>query len=259
MNPHKRTGTVTSPTPSPGRQDPEPGEPTGGALYVVATPLGNLGDITGRGVETLRRVDLVLCEDTRRTRILLSHYGISVRTLSLHEHNERARVEAVLGRLADGAQVALVSDAGTPAVSDPGYRLVDAAALGGFAVVPIPGPSAVTALLSVAGLPADRYVFEGFLPPKPGRRARRLAELAAETRTIVLFESPHRIARTLAELLAAWGDRRCCLGRELTKRFEEIRHGRLSDLATYLGSRAVKGEITLAVAGMDAKMAAVVE
>ncbi|MEW5702878.1 MAG: 16S rRNA (cytidine(1402)-2'-O)-methyltransferase [Candidatus Zixiibacteriota bacterium] len=227
-----------------------------GVLYVVATPLGNLDDISTRAVHVLGSVDLILCEDTRRTRVLVYHLGIRIPTLSLHEHNERSRTAAVLARLGDGARIALVSDAGTPVISDPGYRLIASVVESGHPIVPIPGASAVTALLSVAGLPADRYVFEGFLPPKSGRRARRLAELAAETRTIVLFESPHRLARTLGELHAAWGDRWCCVGRELTKRYEEIQHGRLSELAARHHSRAIKGEITLAVAGADEKLSA---
>lgn len=220
-----------------------------GILYVVATPIGNRQDISGRALEILRSVDLILCEDTRHTRLLLSLYAISTHCLSLHEHNERSRISAVLERLQVGNNVALVSDAGTPVVSDPGQRLTAAVAEAGITLSPIPGPSAVAAILSVAGLPADQYVFEGFLPPKSGRRSRRLGELAVESRTLVLFESPHRIARTLAELLDSWGDRRVCLGRELTKKFEEVRHGRLTELIAWAEGRSIRGEIVLAVAG----------
>lgn len=227
------------------------GEPSvrRGVLYIVATPIGNLSDITHRAVETLTSVDLILCEDTRRTRTLLQRYGINGRLLSVREHNERSRAAEMIVRLAEGASLAYVSDAGTPGISDPGARLVDSVANAGFDIIPIPGPSSATALLSVSGFPADRFVFEGFLPTKSGQRARRLAELADEPRTLVFFESPHRIGRTLTELHVAWGERRACVGRELTKKFEEIRRGVLSDLAAWAESKTMKGEIVLAVSG----------
>ena len=159
----------------------------------------------------------------------------------------------MLERLAEGASLAYVSDAGTPGISDPGARLVDSVAAAGFEIIPIPGPSSVTALLSVSGLAADRFVFEGFLPNKSGQRARRIAELADETRTIVFFESPYRTAKTLAELRDAWGERRGCVGRELTKKFEEVRRGTLSELAAWAAAKTIKGEIVIAVHGADAR------
>lgn len=220
-----------------------------GVLFIVATPIGNLGDITARAVATLGAADLVLCEDTRRTRTLLSHLGLSPRLLSVREHNERARAAGLLERLAAGETLVYVSDAGTPGISDPGARLVDTVVAAGFPVVPIPGPSSVTALLSVCGFPADQFVFEGFLPVKSGQRAQRLAALAAETRTLVLFESPHRIVRTLAEMRDAWGERSACVGRELTKKFEEIRRGTLGELADWAQSKSMRGEFVLAVRG----------
>ncbi len=224
-----------------------------GVLYVVATPIGNLSDITQRAIETLRIVDVILCEDTRRTRTLVQHLGINARLLSVREHNERSRAESMIERLADGASLAYVSDAGTPGISDPGARLVDSVAAAGFEVIPIPGPSSVTALLSVSGFAADRFVFEGFLPNKSGQRARRIAELAGETRTIVFFESPYRTTRTLAELRNAWGERQGCVGRELTKKFEEVRRGTLSELAAWAAAKTIKGEIVIAVHGADAR------
>jgi 16S rRNA (cytidine1402-2'-O)-methyltransferase len=233
--------------PPPSQRDND--EPTGGILYVVATPIGNLDDISNRALTILQNVDLILCEDTRRTRKLLSRYGIEARTMSFHEHNEAQKTPAIVEKLDAGAKIALVSDAGTPTISDPGYRLISALSETEIPSIPIPGPSAVTALLSVAGLPTDRFVFEGFLPVKAGKRRRRLEELANDPRTIVLFESPFRIARTLNECNDIFGDRRCCLGRELTKQFEEIRRGTLSELAAWAGSRKLKGEIVLAIEG----------
>lgn len=223
------------------------------ALYIVATPIGNLSDITHRAIEVLGAVDFILCEDTRRSRTLLQRYGIQGRLISVREHNERGRAAEMLTRLAEGAALAYVSDAGTPGISDPGARLVDTVSQAGYTVVPIPGPSSVTALLSVSGFPADRFVFEGFLPTKSGQRARRLAELAAESRTVVFFESPHRAARALAEMRGAWGDRQGCVGRELTKKFEEIRRGTLDELADWAAAKSLRGEIVIAIRGADAK------
>ncbi|GAB4320098.1 MAG: hypothetical protein Kow0074_10140 [Candidatus Zixiibacteriota bacterium] len=195
---------------------------------------------------------MILCEDTRQTRKLLDHYGVRTPTMAYHDHNEARKTPELVERLIAGAQIALVSDAGTPTISDPGYRLLHALRSTDVMVVPIPGASAVTALLSVSGLPTDRFLFEGFLPVKKGKRQRRLEELAAERATIVLFESPYRIARTLIECLDAWGDRPACAGRELTKKFEEIRRGTLSELCEWAGTKTMKGEITLAVAGCSA-------
>jgi 16S rRNA (cytidine1402-2'-O)-methyltransferase len=220
-----------------------------GRLLVVATPIGNLGDLSPRAAEALRSVDLVLAEDTRHTGRLLAHVGSRVPQRSLHEHNERDRTAEVLDRLSAGERIALVSDAGTPAVSDPGYRLVAACVAAGVVVEPIPGPSAVLAALVVSGLPTDRVAFEGFLPRRGTARRRRLAELASEARTLVLFLAPHRAAADLDDLAAAVGDDRpAVLCRELTKLHEEVRHGTLASLAD--GARAgVRGEVTLVVAG----------
>jgi 16S rRNA (cytidine1402-2'-O)-methyltransferase len=220
-----------------------------GRLLVVATPIGNLGDLSPRAAEALRSVDLVLAEDTRHTGRLLAHVGSRVPQRSLHEHNERDRTAEVLDRLSAGERIALVSDAGTPAVSDPGYRLVAACVAAGVAVEPIPGPSAALAALVVSGLPTDRVAFEGFLPRRGTARRRRLAELASEPRTLVLFLAPHRAAADLDDLAAAVGhDRPAVLCRELTKLHEEVRHGTLATLAD--GARAgVRGEVTLVVAG----------
>ena len=196
-----------------------------GTLYVVATPIGNLEDLTLRALRTLKEVALVACEDTRRTRILLSHYGISVPVTSYFEHNKRVKGEVILRALRDGKSVALVTDAGTPGISDPGFLLVKDARAEGIPVMPIPGPSAVVTALSAAGVPADHFVFEGFLPVKPGRRLNRLRALRELETTIVCYESPHRIAASLAAIAEVFGDVSIVVARELTKQFEEIVEG----------------------------------
>ena len=219
-----------------------------GTLFVVATPLGNLDDLSYRAVETLRSVDCVVCEDTRRTARLLARHEIRVSLVSCHRHNERQRVDALIERLQRGDSLALVSDAGTPLVSDPGAILVDAALREGIVVRPIPGPTAATTLLSVSGLPSDRFVFEGYLPSRAGERRRRLRELAGEQRTIVIYEAPHRIRATLEDLELVVGDRPVVLGRELTKRHEEILHGTAREIGGGL-TDDVRGEITLVLGG----------
>jgi 16S rRNA (cytidine1402-2'-O)-methyltransferase len=223
-----------------------------GTLLVVATPIGNLGDLSERAAETLRTVDLVLAEDTRRTGRLLAHVGSEVPQRSLHDHNERDRIAEVLDQLAGGARIALVSDAGTPTVSDPGYRLLAACAEAGVRIEPIPGASALLAALVASGLPTDRVAFEGFLPRKGAARTRRLAELAGESRTFVLFVAPHRAGADLRDLAAACGDERpAALCRELTKRYEETLRGGLAELATRTQD-GLRGELTLVVAGAPA-------
>jgi 16S rRNA (cytidine1402-2'-O)-methyltransferase len=221
-----------------------------GTLYVVATPLGNLADLSPRAAETLRRVAAVAAEDTRHTRPLLTHIGSSARLLSVHAHSSAAAVERVLALLGTGHDVALVTDAGTPAVSDPGASLVAAARARGITVVTIPGPSAVAAALSVAGLPADRFLFLGFLPRK-GAERRRLLKLAAQCEwTTVCFESPLRAVELLEDLAAACGaERHAAVGRELTKLFEETRDGTLAELAVYYRDTPPRGEVTVVVAG----------
>ena len=223
-----------------------------GTLYVIATPLGNLDDLSPRAAELLGRVGKIACEDTRRTARLLDRYRLSTPMISCHRHNEAARIGSLLRLLADGIDIALVSDGGTPAVSDPGSLLVDQAHEHGFRVVPVPGPSAVTALLSAGGLPADRYVFDGFLPHRGGERRRRLRELAGETRTVVLFESPHRILESLDDMSAILGDRLIVLGRELTKVHEQILRGTAAVLLPALKGGSIKGEFCLAIAGHTA-------
>ncbi|HET6305311.1 MAG TPA: 16S rRNA (cytidine(1402)-2'-O)-methyltransferase [Myxococcota bacterium] len=217
-------------------------------LSVVATPIGNLEDVTLRALRTLREADLVLAEDTRRTRTLLERHGIRARPRSLHAHNEAARIREVLAALAAGSRVALVSDAGTPLVSDPGERLVAAALAAGFAVEPVPGPSAVLAALTASGLPAVPFAFLGFLPRRKSERAARLAAWRDRPETLVLFESPRRAAATLAELARALGDRPACLARELTKLHEEVRRGSLADLAREIQGE-LRGEVTIVVGG----------
>ncbi len=220
-----------------------------GTLYVVATPIGNLEDVTLRSLRILAEVDQVLAEDTRRTRTLLDRHQISTRARSLHAHNEAARSEEVLADLAAGAAIALVSDAGTPLVSDPGERLVARAAEAGHDVVPIPGPSAVMSALVASGLLATPFTFVGFLPRKAGARGARLSELAARSETLVLFESPKRLAATLGELAKAFGaDRQACVARELTKLHEEITRGTLAALVERHAEEP-RGEISIVVAG----------
>jgi len=203
-----------------------------GVLYLVATPIGNLGDISGRAREILAGVGVVAAEDTRHSGHLLRELGLERPLVSLHEHNERARTSELVARLLAGESIALVSDAGTPLVSDPGFLLVRAALDAGIAVTPIPGACAAIAAISASGLPGERFCFEGFLPARAIARRRRLAELAQETRTLVIYEAPHRIAECLADLAAACGgDRRACVAREITKRFESFYRGSLAELA----------------------------
>lgn len=220
-----------------------------GTLQVVATPIGNLSDLSPRAVAALRDADLVLAEDTRRTGKLLRHVDSGVPQLSFHEHNERDRVVDVLDRLRAGAQVVLVSDAGTPAVSDPGYRLLSACVAAGIRVEPIPGPSAALAALVASGLPTDRVAFDGFLPRKGAARRRRLDELAGEPRTIVLFVSPHRAVADLADLAAALGQERpAAVARELTKLHEQILYGSLGELVGHARD-GLRGEVTVVIGG----------
>jgi 16S rRNA (cytidine1402-2'-O)-methyltransferase len=219
-------------------------------LFVVATPLGNLDDLSPRALHTLRSVDFVLCEDTRRTARLLAAHDIRVETVSCFRENELGRIDAVLDRLRRGETAALVSDAGTPGISDPGAQLVRAVVEAGFEVSPLPGPSAITALLSVSGLPADRFVFDGFLPHRGGERRRRLRELAAERRTVVVFETPHRIRSTLRDVTDVLGEREIVLGRELTKLHESVLRGSARAITERLGE-PVRGEIVLALAPSD--------
>lgn len=218
-------------------------------LYVVGTPIGNLEDITLRAQRVLAAVDLVVCEDTRVTGRLLRHLGIDRPLLSYHEHNAPRVRPAVLARLRRGERIALVCDAGTPTVADPGYRLVREAVASGIAVHAVPGPSAVIAALSVSGLPSDRFCFAGFLPPRGKSRRARIEELARLPATLVLFEAPHRIRAALRDLAGIMGDRDACIARELTKMFEEVAHGRLAELAESWSARErIRGEIVVVVA-----------
>jgi 16S rRNA (cytidine1402-2'-O)-methyltransferase len=229
-----------------------------GILYIVATPIGNLADLGARAREVLAGVVLVAAEDTRRSGRLLAHLGLDKPQVSLHEHNEDAQVPALIAELGAGHDVAVVSDAGTPSISDPGLRLVRAAAAAGFTVVAIPGPSAVTAALSVAGLPTDRFVFEGFLPRRRAQRLARLEELGAEARTLVFFEAVHRMPETLADLAAVFGaGRPAALARELSKLHEQVARGTLAELAAALGEAIpLRGEFVIVVGGAPSRPAA---
>jgi 16S rRNA (cytidine1402-2'-O)-methyltransferase len=221
-------------------------------LHVVATPIGHLGDITLRALATIAAADLVLCEDTRVTRKLLDRYGLAPPLLAYHDHNAAEVRPRILQRLAQGAAIALVSDAGTPLISDPGYKLVAAAIEAGHRVYPIPGASALLAALVIAGLPTDRFYFEGFLPPKAGQRRNRIAELVEIPATLVLYETGPRLAESLADLANGLGARSAAMCRELTKAFEEVRRGKLDELAAHYAKAATpKGEIVLVIAPPD--------
>jgi len=226
-----------------------------GALYLVATPIGNLEDVTLRALRVLREAELVLAEDTRRTRILLERHGISARPLSLHAHNEASRIARVLAVLAAGGSAALVSDAGTPLVSDPGERLAAAAIAAGHAVVSVPGASALLAALSVAGLPAARFAFAGFLPRRASERDAWLEGWRERTETLVLFESPRRVGATLLAMAGILGERPACVARELTKLHEEVARGTLRELAGRF-AKGARGEVTLVVGGRSREAAA---
>jgi 16S rRNA (cytidine1402-2'-O)-methyltransferase len=221
-----------------------------GTLYVVSTPIGNLEDITLRAVKILSAVDLIAAEDTRTTKVLLGRYNISKPMLSYFSHNERRRAPEILERLEAGASIALVSDAGTPGISDPAYVLITQALERGIPVVPIPGPAALMAALVVSGLRTDSFVFEGFLPIKKGRKS-KLEELSQEPRTIVLYESPHRILKTLREIFEHFGDREVAVAREMTKKFEEVTRGKLSVVLDGLSKRQPRGEYVIVISGRE--------
>jgi 16S rRNA (cytidine1402-2'-O)-methyltransferase len=218
-----------------------------GTLFVVATPIGNLEDVTLRALRVLKEVDVIACEDTRRTRGLLAHFDIHTPTVSYFEHNKLVRGPQLLRQLTEGRSVALVTDAGTPGISDPGFVLVRDARAAGVTVVPVPGPAALTAVLSAAGVPADRFVFDGFLPVKPGRRVNRLTALRELDTTLVFYESPHRILATLEAIAGVFGEREIVVGRELTKQFEEIVRAPAAAHHARLTAAGVRGEFTVVI------------
>jgi 16S rRNA (cytidine1402-2'-O)-methyltransferase len=221
-------------------------------LYLVATPIGNLEDITLRALRILKEVDQIACEDTRHTQKLLQHYNIQKPLISYHEHNELTRAPELVVAMEQGAQIALVSDAGVPLVSDPGYRLVTLSLRHHVPVIPIPGPSALLAALSASGLPNEEFLFAGFLPARSGERRRALERLRIEDRTIIFYEAPHRIEETLIDAHEILGDRPACLAREVTKIHEEFRRGSLAELAASLTEKPARGEITLLIGPVPA-------
>lgn len=219
-----------------------------GALYVVSTPIGNLDDITLRAIKILGGVDLIAAEDTRKTKFLLDHLSISKPLVSYYSHNEARRVPELIARLKEGKSVAVVTDAGTPGISDPAFLLIRSAIGNDIPVIPIPGASAALAALVVSGLPTDRFVFEGFLPVKKGRRS-KFEELKEETRTIIIYESPFRVERTLEDITEYWGERRVAVAREITKKFEEVIRGHASEVLAHLQKTNPKGEYVIVVEG----------
>jgi 16S rRNA (cytidine1402-2'-O)-methyltransferase len=221
-----------------------------GTLYIVPTPIGNLDDITYRAVKILSGVDVIAAEDTRTTKVLLDHLKIQKPLLSFFTHNEAVRVPQITARLKDGHSVALVSDAGTPGISDPAYSIIQACIEGEIPIIPLPGPTAFIPVLVASGMPTQSFVFEGFLPHKKGRST-KLSQLKEEPRTMIFYESPHRILRTLEDIREVLGDRRAVIGREMTKKFEELLRGTLSSLHASFSARQVKGEFVLIVAGLE--------
>lgn len=220
------------------------------ALYLVATPIGNLGDITYRAVYILNSVDMIMAEDTRTSSVLLRHYSINTPIRSYHSHNIPLETPKVISRLKEGKSIALISDAGTPGISDPGYKLVSECYENNIRVIPIPGASAFLAALTASGLPTQSFVFEGFFPHKKGRNT-RIDNLKEEKRTIILYESPHRIEKTLKQLLEKWGNRKCILAREITKKFEEFISGTFEQVLEKCKSHTLKGEMVLIIEGMQ--------
>ena len=218
-----------------------------GTLYLVATPIGNLADITHRALQVLKDVDLIACEDTRHTHKLLQHYGIATKTISYHEHNEQQRATQLIDSLKQGSDIAVVSDAGTPSISDPGFRLVRAAIENEIPVVPVPGPSALISALIAAGLPTDEFFFGGFLPPRSNARRARLNELQSVPGTLIFYEAPHRLAATLKDAHEILGEREAVVARELTKVHEEIRRGLLSELSRHYENEEPRGEIVVLI------------
>ncbi len=220
-----------------------------GTLFVCATPIGNLEDISLRALKTLKKVDIIAAEDTRRTRKLLSYYHIKKKMLSYHEHNRRQCGEKLESLLLQGKNIALVSDAGTPGISDPGYDLIVKALDKEFPVEMIPGPAAFLMALVISGLPTDRFVFEGFLPRKRKDREEILSNLSDESRTMIFYESPRRLVSVLKEMEKAWGDRKIAIGRELTKKYEEVKRGTMSEVLAYFSEKTIRGEVTVVVEG----------
>ena len=218
-----------------------------GVLYVVATPIGNLGDITFRAIEVLKQADLIACEDTRHTKTLLSYYGIKKTLTSYFEHNEQKKGKYILGLLKEGKNIALVSDAGTPGISDPGYRVVRDAIDSGINVIPIPGANAAITALAVSGMPTDRFMFEGFLPSKTTARKKVLSELAGTKRTVIYYESPHRFLPSLEDIRDVLGGVELVIAREITKKFEEIKRGSAAELLSYFEQRKVRGEFVIII------------
>ncbi len=216
-------------------------------LYIVSTPIGNLKDITLRAVETLKSVDLIAAEDTRHTRILCSEYGITAPLTSFFEHNEQSKAAQMLALLKEGKNVALVTDAGTPGISDPGFRLIRLAKEHGIAMTVVPGACAAIAALTLSGLPSDEFVFKGFLPVKPGQRRKALAAVGSAEGTVIFYESPHRLLKSLKDIEEVLQDPVMVVARELTKKFEERREGRASELRAYFGSHKIMGEFVLLI------------
>jgi 16S rRNA (cytidine1402-2'-O)-methyltransferase len=227
--------------------------PEKGTLYIVSTPIGNREDITLRALRILKEVDLIAAEDTRHTGLLLRHFGIQTPLTSYFEGNEFKKKEFIISKLRQGHRVALVSDAGTPGISDPGFRLIQTAIENQIPIVPIPGPSAVIAALSVSGLPTDAFLFKGFLPHKSKKKRDLLKQLEEVKETLIFYESPHRLTETLNDLFDILGDREMVLTRELTKIYEEVLRGKVSEIQTQIGERNLKGEITLAISGKTRK------
>ncbi len=226
---------------------------TNGTLYIVATPIGNLEDMTLRAIRVLKEADLIAAEDTRHTRHLLDRYQIDTQLTSYHDHNKEEKAPVLVARLLEGKSVALVSDAGTPGISDPGYFLISLAIDQKIPVVPIPGATAAIAALSISGMPTDRFIFEGFLPAKHKARLKRLQDLAQEERTLIFYEAPHKIINTIEDLLSVLGDRHAVITRELTKIHEEAIRGTLSELLKRLNEGSIKGEFTVIVHGASAE------
>ena len=224
-----------------------------GTLYIISTPIGNLEDISFRAIRILKEVTLIAAEDTRHTKILLNHYEINTPLTSYHDFNKEDKTPVLISRLKEGESIALVSDAGTPTISDPGFYLIRQAIIEEIPISPIPGPTAVIAALSVAGLPTDRFIFEGFLPRKKGARTKRLIAFTEESRTLILYESPYRIIGLLEDIHAVLGNRRIVLCRELTKKFEEIARGAVEDLLQNWKNKKILGEFTLVVEGMKTR------